>query len=308
MGTLALTGRPRSLHHPFGPYLAAHRHVPPALRRLDPSGQASLDALDAAIAELGGERIAAFMMEPVSAAALPGYSPPTRFLEGLAERRERYGFLVIFDEVVTGLGRCGAWLAAETPPFEPDIVTLGKGLGGGYMPISAVVATDRVVAPILDGSGYFDLGHTWDGQPLSATVGLAVLDVLEREGLVERVRALGSEFVDAVAGALTDCAIVGEVRGRGLLVGVELVDPRDGHSLLPRELDVATLVDDVCLEHGLLVTSSHPNADGMASDQTLLAPAFVATAEERALMVERLREAIDDVEARVLAELAGGQR
>lgn len=303
MGTLALTGRPRTLHHPFEPYLVAHRHIPPATERLgDPSGEAALAALDA-ILEEAGDQVAAVFMEPVSAAALPGYSPPARFLKGVAERRERYGFLVVFDEVVTGLGRVGTWLAADQLPLAPDVVTLGKGLGGGYAPISAMLATDAVVEPIREGSGYFDLGHTWDGAPLSAAVGLAVLDILEREGLVDRVAAIGDGFVREVQEAVGGIDLVGEVRGRGLLVGIELVDPRDGHSILPAELDAAALADDVCVEHGLLVTSSHPNADGMASDQMLLAPAFVVTEAERAQMVERLAGALVDLEGRLLERL-----
>jgi len=306
MGTLALPGRPRSLQYPFEPYLVAHHHIPPATERLgDPDGTQALAALDRVLAEVGDE-VAALVMEPVSAAALPGYSPPPAFLEGVAERRERYGFLVVFDEIVTGLGRIGSWLAADQLPLRPDIVTLGKGLGGGYAPISAVLASEAVVEPILEGSGYFDLGHTWDGAPLSAAIGLAVLDILEGEGLVERVAGIGEGFRDQVARAVGDLAIVGEVRGRGLLVGIELVDPRDGHSILPEQLDVATLADDVCFEHGLLVTSSHPNADGMASDQMLLAPSFVASEEERAEMVTRLATALGDLEQRVRARLEEG--
>src|SRR5579884_931701 len=166
MGTLALAGR-RRLHGPFGPYLAEHLHIPPATARFDPTGEAALAALDRALEEAGPDTVAAFFCEPISAAALPGYSPPSRFWEGLAERRQRYGFLVCFDEVVTGLGRTGTWLAADQLPIEPDIVTLGKALGAGHAPIAAVVCRQEIYDAVEQGSGEFDLGHTWDGAPVS---------------------------------------------------------------------------------------------------------------------------------------------
>ena len=306
MGTLALTGR-RTLRGPFEPYLAQHLHIPPSTWRFDPSGEAALEALDRALEEAAPENVAAFFCEPVSAAALPAYSPPDRFWEGLAERRERYGFLVCFDEVVTGVGRVGTWLAADQLPIEPDIVAVGKALGAGYAPLGAVLCTQEVYDAIDRGSREFDLGHTWDGAPLSCAVGLAVLDLLVSRGLVDRVRERGPALRDEFERALEGCEIVREVRGRGFLLGVELVDPRDGESFLPVELDAAALVDDTAFEHGLLVTSTHPQADGYAGDQVLLAPAYVATDGELGEMVERFRDTIVDVERKVKEHLAGGR-
>ncbi len=305
MGTLALTGR-RALREPYEPYLARHLHIPPSTRRFDPSGEAALEALDRALEEAGPENVAAFFCEPVSAAALPAYSPPDRFWEGLAERRERYGFLVCFDEVVTGMGRVGSWLAAHQLPIRPDIVAVGKALGAGYAPLGGVLCTRDVYDAIDRGSREFDLGHTWDGAPLSCAVGLAVLDLLVERKLVERVRDRGPALLEELRRALEGLEVVGEVRGRGFLLGVELVDPRDGASFLPVELDAAALVDDTAFEHGLLVTSTHPQADGYAGDQVLLAPAYVATDEELGQMVERFRETMEEVERKVKAALAGG--
>jgi hypothetical protein len=295
MGTLALSGRP-TLQAPFEPYLASHLHLPPATPRFDPTGEAALTALDRALDEAAPGTVAAFFCEPVGAAALPGYSPPDRFWEGLDERRREHGFLICFDEVVTGIGRVGSWLAAQQLPIEPDLVSVGKGLGAGYAPLGGVLCRQHVYDAIDRGSREFDLGHTWDGAPLSSAVGLAVLDLIEERGLVERVRERGARLRDELALALDDVSIVGEVRGRGFLLGVELVDPRDGESFLPVELDAASLVDDTALDHGLLVTSTHPQADGFAGDQTLLAPAYVSTDEELSEMVGRLRDTILEVE------------
>jgi adenosylmethionine-8-amino-7-oxononanoate aminotransferase len=302
MGTLALSGR-RALQYPYTPYLAEHLHIPPSTWRFDPSGEAALRELDRLIEEAGPETIAAFFCEPISAAALPGYSPPERFWLGLAERRDEHGFLICFDEVVTGIGRVGTWLAAHQLPIEPDIVTVGKGLGAGHAPLGAVLCRQHVYDAIDRGSREFDLGHTWDGAPLSSAVGLAVLDLIAERGLVEHVRERGPGLLGNLEAALSGSQIVGEVRGRGFLLGVELVDPRDGTSFLPVELDAASLVDDTALEHGLLVTSTHPQADGYAGDQVLLAPAYTSSDAELAEMVERFAATIVDVEAVITSSL-----
>jgi adenosylmethionine-8-amino-7-oxononanoate aminotransferase len=302
MGTLALSGR-RALQEPYTPYLADHRHIPPSTWRTDPSGEAALEALDRALEEAGPETVAAFFCEPISAAALPAYSPPDRFWEGLAARRDEHGFLIVFDEVVTGIGRTGTWLAAHQLPLQPDIVAVGKALGAGYAPLGGALCRQPVYDAIDQGSREFDLGHTWDGAPISSAVGLAVLDVLEERGLVDRVRERGPRLRAELAAAVGTSPIVREVRGRGFLLGVELVDPRDGESFLPVELDAASLVDEAALARGLLVTSTHPQADGFAGDQVLLAPAYVSTDDELAQIVERFAATIGDVAAAITESL-----
>jgi hypothetical protein len=304
MGTLAMTGR-RAIKEPFTPYLASHLHLAPSSWRFDPSGESALRELDGVLEEAGPETVAAFFCEPVSASALPGYSPPELFWEGLAERRKRHGFLICLDEVVTGMGRVGNWLAAHQLPIQPDIVAVGKGLGAGYAPLGAVLCRQHVYDAIDEGSREFDLGHTWDGTPLSSAVGLAVLAVLVEQGLVDSVRERGPSLLEELRSALESSQIVGEVRGRGFLLGVELVDPRDGESFLPAELDAASLMDDAALEHGLLVTSTHSQTDGFAGDQTLLAPGFVSSDEELTQMIERFTTALQDVERSIKESLSG---
>jgi adenosylmethionine-8-amino-7-oxononanoate aminotransferase len=303
MGTLALTGRV-AIQEPYTPYLASHLHLPPSTWRSDPTGETALAELDRLL-ERHGREVAAFFCEPVSGAALPGYSPPERFWRGLDERRTEHGFLICFDEVVTGIGRVGSWLAVHQLPIRPDIVAVGKGLGAGYAPLGAVLCRAAVFDAIDAGSREFDLGHTWDGAPLSSAVGLAVLDLLEERGLVDRVRERGPGLRVELEAALSGSELVKEVRGRGFLLGVELVDPRDGTSFLPVDLDVASLVDDTAFEHGLLVTSTHPQADGFAGDQVLLAPAYTSTDAELAEMLERFATTMRYVERRVEAALAG---
>jgi adenosylmethionine-8-amino-7-oxononanoate aminotransferase len=303
IGTLALSGRRLSLQDPYTEYMPAYLHIPPSTPRFDPTGEDALKALDRALKEAGPETVSAFFCEPVSAAALPGYSPPERFWTGLAERREKYGFVVCFDEIVTGMGRVGDWLAAHQLPIEPDIVTIGKGLGAGYWPLAAVLCKEHIYDALAEGSAEFDLGHTWDGAPLPSAVGVAVLDYIVRHRLVDRVHDRGPQLLEQLQVALKGSRIVGEVRGRGFLLGVELVDPRDGKSFLPHELDAATLVDDIAFELGLLVSSTHSTLDGYAGDEVLVAPAYTSTDAELDEMVKRFRATIDEVERAVTAKL-----
>jgi adenosylmethionine-8-amino-7-oxononanoate aminotransferase len=303
MGTLALSGR-RALQEPYSPYLASHLHIPPSTWRSDPSGEEALDALDRVLEEAGPETVAAFFIEPVSAAALPAYSPPDRFWQGLEERRREHGFLICFDEVVSGIGRVGTWLAADQLPLEPDIVSIGKGLGAGYAPLGAVLCRQHVYDALDQGSREFDLGHTWDGAPLSSAVGLAVLDQLVERDLVARVHDRGPALRDELEAAVGSSEIVREVRGRGFLLGVELVDPRDGASFIPVDLDAASRVDDAAFDQGLLVTSTHPQADGYAGDQVLLAPAYVTSDGELGQIADRLGATIAVVERSIKDALA----
>jgi adenosylmethionine-8-amino-7-oxononanoate aminotransferase len=292
-GALALTGR-RSLQQPYGEYLPHHSHV----------AAGDLAELDRLLDEHGAE-VAAFFCEPVSAASRAAWSPPAEFWEGLAERRGRHGFLVCFDEIVTGMGRTGDWFAYQGMPIEPDIVTAGKGMGAGYFPLSAALCREHVYEAFANGSREFELGHTWDGAPLSCAVGLATLEYIQSHGLVERVRERGPSLRGEVEAALGELEMVRVVRGHGFLIGVELVDPRDGESPLPAEVNAAAMVDGTALEHGLLVTSGHASADGYAGDQVLLAPAYTAADADLAEMVERLAVTIAEVEQRVKQALAG---
>ena len=302
MATLALTGRP-GLKRPFEPYMPDHLHIPPSTWRFDPTGEQALQALDRVLEASGPDTISAYFCEPVSAAALPAYSPPRRFWEGLAERRERHGFLICFDEIVTGIGRTGHWFAAESLPIVPDIIATAKGLGAGYAAIGAVICRQHVYDAVASGSRKFTLGHTWDGAPLSCAVGLAVIDVLKKEGLIERVRDRGPRLREELAQALEGLPFVREVRGRGYLLGIEYVDPRDGKSFLPPELRTAGRVDDVAFDLGLITYSTMPTRDGFAGDQTLFAPSFTSTDAELTQMVELYAGALRQVSVELETKL-----
>ncbi len=302
--TLALTGRP-GLQGPLGPYLARHLHIPPSTRWLDPTGEAALAALDRTLEEAGPENVAAFFCEAISAAALPAHTPPPRFWEGLEERRREHGFLVCFDEVVTGVGRTGSWFAGNATPLIPDLIAIAKGLGAGYAAIGAVLVQDFVYQAVATGSQRFTLGHTWDGAPLPCAVGLAVLEALRSENLIERVRHRGVRLREELKAALAGIDMVGEVRGHGFLLGVSYVDPRDPDAFLPPQLRVAARIDDVALQRGLVTLSTQPTRDGMAGDQSLFAPPFTTTDEELEEMVIRFAAVVRVVAAEAERGLEG---
>jgi adenosylmethionine-8-amino-7-oxononanoate aminotransferase len=303
MATLALTGRPGLWGH-YAPYLSSNLHIPPSTQRLDPAGDRALDALDRALEDVGPESVSMFFCEVVSGAALPAYTPPSGFWEGLGERRAQHGFLIGVDEVVTGMGRAGSWFAAGGLPIVPDIIATAKGLGAGYAAIGATLCREGVYEAIAAGSGRFPLRNAWGGAPLPCAVGEKVIDVLRSEGLIESVRERGPGLRRQLELALRGIAIVGEVRGHGFLLGVEYVDPRDGESFLPPDLGVAGRVDDAALANGLVTLSTQPTRDGYAGDQSLFAPAFTATDEELAEMVNRFATSVGGVAEDVERELA----
>jgi adenosylmethionine-8-amino-7-oxononanoate aminotransferase len=166
-----------------------------------------------------------------------------------------------------------------------------------------MLCRDHVYAAFEQGSRGFEHGHTWDGAPLPCAVGRSVLAQLQERGLVERVRDRGPVLRDELEAALEGCEMVKEVRGRGFLLGIDYVDPRDGESFLPEELGVARRIDVAALANGLIVYSTQPTSDGYAGDQTLLAPAFVATDDELRQICERMAASVREVEAWVKERL-----
>lgn len=304
IATFGLTGR-KGLQQPYDPYIQQQEHISPSTWLFDPSGEQALRELDA-ILDRVGDQVAAFLIEPVSAASLPGYTPPESFWRGLEERRRKYGFLVWFDEVVTGMGRTGTWFAANQMPIKPDVITTSKGLGAGYFPVGAMMVQEHVYQAVAEGSRSFEPGHTWDGVPVSCAAGSAVIAHLKKEGLVDSVRERGPRLLEELQRAIGDSEIVREVRGRGFLLGISYVDPRDGSSLLDPTLGVSGRIDRKALERSLLLYSTQPTSDGYAGDQTLLAPTFVATDSDLEQIVERVAATVAEVEREVKAELSNG--
>jgi adenosylmethionine-8-amino-7-oxononanoate aminotransferase len=292
MATLGLTGRP-GLKYPYAPFIPDFPHIPPVDPEDDPDGQIGLERLEDLIREVGPETIAAYWCEPVTAAAGPGRRPPDGFFRGLDALREKYGFLVVFDEVVTGIGRTGTFLAADQLPIVPDIVTIAKGLGGGYVPMGAVMSSQPVYDAIAQGSRDFSHGYTFNGYPLGCAVGLAVLRYVDEHHLIERVATMGPSVLEMLRHTLLGLPFVQAVHGQGFLFGVTY--RADDGSFLAPDLRVARRIDVAALNLGLLTYSTQPTSDGYRGDQTMLAPAFTTTTEDFDRIAQRLRAAIQRV-------------
>lgn len=290
--TLSLSGRP-ALRAPYEPLLTATPSVPapfcyhcPIERSFPLCAVACADELEAVIQREGPETVAAFVAEPILGASAGAAVPPEDYARRAEDVCRRYGVVYIDDEVMTGFGRTGAWFASEWSGIHPDIVTCGKGMSGGYLPVGGVLVR-REIVQVLEAAGGLVHGFTFSHHPVTAAACLAVLDILEREHLVERARALDA-FMQKALERLRLRPHVGDVRGRGLLWGVEVVENQRLRKPFPRAAGKAAAITAACLRAGLVVYPSTGVANGTDGDAVLLAPPFVATEAELQEMVDTL--------------------
>ena len=292
LATLGLSGRP-TLQAPYAPMLAAHPRAMapfcyhcPLDKTYPECGVACVEDLEAVIVREGPETVAAYVAEPVLGASAGAAVPPEEYAARAAEICRRFGVLYIDDEVMTGFGRTGKWFGIEWSGATPDLVTCGKGMSGGYMPVGAVLASERVVATVARGGGFVH-GFTFSHHPVTAAACLAVLDILEREDLVARSRTLGEVALSRMEG-LRRHPHVGDVRGRGLMLGVELVADRQTRRPYPRAEKKAETLAAACFENGLVTYPSGGAATGTDGDVVMLAPPFVVTEAQLTEMVDVL--------------------
>ena len=299
LGALDLSGRP-PLRRPYEAWLGRFRHVSAAYPygAGRPDGHALADGaelaaeLDAAIVAAGPGTVAAFVAEPIVGATLAAAVPPEDYWPRIAEVCARHGVLLIADEVMTGFGRTGRWFASDHWGLQPDLLVAAKGATSGYWPFGFVAASDEIHATVT-GAGGFVHGFTYSHQPVAAAVAGEVLRILETEDLVAASATKGVHLRELVAEALAGHPAVGEVRGRGLLVGVELVADRATRAPFPRSAKVTEAVVRGARERGVLVYSSTGHADGTNGDTILLGPPFVVTDEELRQIASVLAKAID---------------
>ena len=247
--------------------------------------------LEAALDRLGADRVAAFIAEPVGGSSTGHSVPRPGYWRRVREICDRRGILWIADEVLVGAGRTGTWSALEPYGAVPDVLVMGKGITGGYAPLSAVAASRRLLDPIARGSGALLHAQTFSHHPVLAAAGLAAVRYLRRHGLVERCRVLGERFHDRLQ-ALRLLPCVGDVRGRGLLAGVELVADPATRAPFPRARKLAEAVADEALAAGLVVWPNVGQANGTDGDLVCLAPPFVIAEGELDELVERLAGAL----------------
>ena len=249
-------------------------------------------ALEAAILDEGPDRVAAFILEPVGGSSTGANVPRPDYLRTVREICDRYDVLMIADEVLCGSGRTGSWTASEAFGVVPDVITLGKGIAGGYAPVSAVLARDAVVAPIARGSGALLHAQTFSHHAVTCAAAGATLDYLDRHGLVERCRTIGVTFHQKLQ-ALRKLPGVGDVRGRGLLAGIEFVADTTTKAPFPRSQRLAERFARTAQDEGLTVWPNVGHADGTNGDLAMLAPPFIITENEIDEIVTRFSRSLE---------------
>lgn len=300
LGALGIGGHMgrRALYQPL---LAESHHVSPCFAHHyqlpgesdDAYGTRLADELEHKILSLGPTTVSAFIAETVvgatagAVAAVPGY------FQKIRKVCDRYGVLLVMDEVMCGVGRTGTYHAFEQEGVAPDLLTLAKGLGGGYLPIAAVMASDKVVDAIVGGSGAFQHGHTYVGHPVACAAALAVQNIIERDNLVQQSADLGVHLDALLRARFQDHAHVSDIRGRGLFRAVELVARRDPDTSFEPALQLHARIRQQALERGLLCYPGSGTIDGKLGDHVLLAPPYITDRAELEMAVDTLGGAID---------------
>ena len=286
LGALAysgLTGRRRK----HAPALHGVIHIPPAFcyrcpfEKTHPGcGLLCARALETAILQEGPENVSAFIAEPVVGAALGGAPAPPGYFQKVREICSRHGVLFIADEVMCGLGRTGTNFAIDHWGVAPDLIAIGKGMGSGYFPMAACLLSDAVVNAVAERKGAFEGVHTCCGHLLGSRVTSAILDYMVRHRLVENAREQGRRLLDGLREMQRAVRSIGDVRGVGLMCGVEFVRDRATKEPFAPGLKVAERVFDACMERGLIVYPGHGTVDGNRGDHLLIGPPLVITAEQ----------------------------
>ena len=300
LGALDLSGR-RPLRQPYEAWLGRFRHVSAAYpyRAGEPDSHALGDAselaaeLDRAFEMDGPGTVAAFVAEPIVGATLGAVVPPDDYWPRIAEVCRRHGVLLIADEVMTGFGRTGRWFGLDHWGVRADILVAAKGASSGYWPFGFVAASDEIHGAVV-GAGGFTHGFTYSHAPAGAAVAREVLRILEDESLVEASAAKGERLRALLAQRLADHPGVGEIRGRGLLVGIELVADRATHAPVPGAHRLTETVVRAARDRGVLLYSGTGTANGVDGDTILLGPPFVITDEELIRIASTLRESVDE--------------
>ncbi len=250
--------------------------------------------LEAAILDLGPDSVAAFVAETVGGATAGVIPPVPGYLKRIREICDRHGVLLILDEVMCGMGRTGTMHACEQDEIAPDLLCVAKGLGAGYQPIGAVLVAERVHRAFRDGSGAFLHGHTYMAHPTACAAALAVQRAIRSRGLLANVRRQGRALADALKGRFGNHAYVGDIRGRGLFFGIELVADRGTKEPFDPALKLNARIKARAMERGLICYPGGGTVDGKKGDHVLLAPPFIVTDAHITEIVEKLGDSIDD--------------
>ncbi|MCE8546806.1 aspartate aminotransferase family protein [Ruegeria pomeroyi] len=287
----------------FDPLLIGVSHIAPCYEYAERAegesladyGRRAADELEAEILRLGPETVMAFIAEPVVGATLGAVPAVEGYFARIREICDNYGVLLILDEVMCGMGRTGHLFACTGEGVRPDIVTIAKGLGAGYQPVGAMLCSGAIYEAIANGSGFFQHGHTYIGHPVATAAGLAVVREMLEHDLPARVQSLGGVMEAALRARFDQHPHVGDIRGRGLFWGVELVADRDGKNPFDPAKGVAGKLKKAAFAHGLICYPMPGTRDGRHGDHVLLAPPFIMEESDADLIAERLSLAFNGV-------------
>lgn len=287
----------------FAPLLIDVSHISPCYEyaeraeseTLEDYGQRAAQDLEDEILRLGPDQVMAFMAEPVVGATLGAVPAVEGYFTRIREICDRYGVLLILDEVMCGMGRTGHLFACDADGIAPDILCIAKGLGAGYQPIGAMLCTRAIYDAIAGGTGFFQHGHTYLGHPVAAAAGLAVLREMYDHGLVARVRDVGQTFGAALTDRFAQHPHVGDIRGRGLFWGLEFVADRETRTPFDPENGYAAKLKKAAFTEGLICYPMAGTRDGRHGNHVLLAPPFIMTDNQVEDVTSRLDRAVQAV-------------
>jgi len=299
LGALA-TGGNAWRRQQFEPLLIDVSHVSPCYAYREQKDGESAEGLairlaaelEAEILRLGAENVMAFVAEPVVGATLGAVTAVPGYFRRIREVCERYGVLLILDEVMCGMGRTGTLFAAEQEGVTADLIAVAKGLGAGYQPIGATLVSAKIHDAIASGSGFFQHGHTYIGHATACAAALAVQKVIEERDLLPRVRSLGDGLRKRLVERFGSHAHIGELRGRGLFLGLELVADRDSKQPFDPALKLHTRIKKAAMEQGLMCYPMGGTVDGLAGDHILLAPPFILEETHLDEIADKLESAL----------------
>jgi adenosylmethionine-8-amino-7-oxononanoate aminotransferase len=301
LGALAVTGY-RPLTDPFLPMMQRMPSIPAPRCYLDRDGLSDdqrglryAELLRDKILELGPESVLAFIMEPVGGASTGALVAPDSYYGRIREICDEFGVLLIYDEVMSGAGRTGRYLAAEHWNIKPDIIALAKGLAAGYAPLGAMIADEPIIEAVLDAGG-FQHGYTYAGNPLACAAGLAVTQELLEHDLMGRAIAMGAILQCGLRGLMHDYPFIGDVRGKGLLQAFELVADRETMRPLPAALNTHSRLVELAYERGLIIYSRRTR-EGLEGEHFMVCPPLIITEAQIGEIIGTLRESLDALAA-----------
>jgi adenosylmethionine-8-amino-7-oxononanoate aminotransferase len=299
LGALSITGQEERTE-PFTPLLRVEPKIAPCYpyrcafcAGAEACTLACADDLERVIVSEGPERVSAFIAEPIVGSSAPGAAASAAYWRRVRELCDRYDVLFVADEVMSGNGRSGTWWAMQQAGVSPDVITTAKGIGAGYAPLGAMLVRDDAFEAFRASGHNYRHGHTYSGNPVAAAVGSLVIDIIEREDLLARVRSMGELLRRRLDEELGTHPHVGDVRGLGLLLGVEFVADRTTRAPFAPALKVQSRISHACLERGLYVYQGGGSAGRIGGDHVLIAPPFVIAPEHVEELVGILGEAVD---------------